>query len=661
MKIQIFFRNALILVIFGLFTGCSEYLDVVPDNVATLDHAFSNRNMAQRFLFTCYWYMPDIPHWRLNPAFFADELMWNVDEGYADSDCALFSAGSQNTSNPYMNFWDGTRNGKNLFIALRDCNIFLENIHQPIDMTEYERTQWIAEAKALKAYYHFYLLQMYGPIPIIKENLPVNSSTDEVRVFRDPVDDVVDYIVQLIDEALPDLMPNSEFTREMDAGRITQPIAASIKAKALVLGASPLFNGNPDYVSFKDSRGIQLVSSDFDATKWTRAAEAVKDAIDICHDAGHEFYYYTPTRQTSAMSPETKLKVSLRVPITEKFNSEIIWPALNTTSEMDRNGSANFGIFTSSYSPSEIGPTLNVAEEFYTRNGLPIDEDPEWINWVGDNFNMRYLPLVASTAAGTGIDGVTSLSEDHKYYIVSTNLPADATAKLHFYREPRFYAWVGFDRCIWELNETGFRDPGQPIKARAGEDQGMMSGSRHQTCGYFTKKHTNIETIKNAGGSSGITQIRYTFPIIRLSDLYLLYAEALNESKAAPDNEVYQWIDVVRERAGLPTVQDAYANAIPSARNKPKTKSGMRDIIKRERLIELSFEFWRYWDLVRWKDAAEYMSKPIRGWNYKGMSVESYYTVNNYLNRDFETKDYLWPIRLENIQVNSNLVQNPGW
>lgn len=68
-------------------------------------------------------------------------------------------------------------------------------------MDRMERLRWSSEVKYLKAYYHYYLLRMYGSIPIIRENLPVSSSPEAVRVYRDPFDDVVAYIVELLDEA----------------------------------------------------------------------------------------------------------------------------------------------------------------------------------------------------------------------------------------------------------------------------------------------------------------------------------------------------------------------------------------------------------------------------------------------------------------------------
>ena len=140
-----------------------------------------------------------------------------------------------------------------------------------------------------------------------------------------------------------------------------------------------------------------------------------------------------------------------------------------------------------------------------------------------------------------------------------------------------------------------------------------------------------------------------------------MYAEALNEIKNAPDAEVYEWVDKIRERAGLKGVVESWAQH-SNVPNKPQTKEGMREIIKRERLIELAFEGQRFFDLRRWKDAGTYLNEPIQGWDYTGQNVRDYYVVRTYFDdRNYTYKDYLWPIRLSSLIRNSNLVQNPGW
>ena len=157
-----------------------------------------------------------------------------------------------------------------------------------------------------------------------------------------------------------------------------------------------------------------------------------------------------------------------------------------------------------------------------------------------------------------------------------------------------------------------------------------------------------------------MTTTRYTYPIMRLADLYLMYAEVLNESLDAPSPEVYHYVDLIRERAGLKGVIESwrdYSN-IP---NKPLNKSGMREIIRQERMIELCFESKRFWDIRRWKLAYISYNRPERGWNANGNSLETYYTITTYNQYEFTTKQYLWPIREAELRKNINLVQNPHW
>src|SRR3546814_16835390 len=79
-----------------------------------------------------------------------------------------------------------------------------------------------------------------------------------------------------------------------------------------------------------------------------------------------------------------------------------------------------------------------------------------------------------------------------------------------------------------------------------------------------------------------------------------------------------------RARAGLTTVEDAWTNHSRQP-SKYLNKEGLRDIIHRERLIELIFEGHRYWDLRRWKKATEELNKPITGWSLLQEEPETYY------------------------------------
>ena len=87
----------------------------------------------------------------------------------------------------------------------------------------------------------------------------------------------------------------------------------------------------------------------------------------------------------------------------------------------------------------------------------------------------------------------------------------------------------------------------------------------------------------------------------------------------------------------------------------------MREIIHRERLIEICFEGVRFYDLRRWKKAMTEFNKPIIGWDIDQEDAPSYYRQKVLYNPSFSQRDYLWPISEAELLVNKNIKQNPGW
>lgn len=622
--------------------SCSDYLYVVPDDIPTMDHAFSNRTTTEKFLFTCYSYLPDPANPFAVPGLMSSRECWMLpSEGsswywvYNNADGANLNAwhiarGLQNTNRPQLNFWDGDYGGNNLFIALRDCNIFLENVDKASGIEPAEKKRWIAEVNFLKAYYHFFLLRMYGPIPIIDDNIPVYASPDEVRVFREPVDDVVEYIVTLLDTIAGDLPPYIINETE-ELGRVTKPVALALKAKTLALAASPIFNGNPYYSGFTDSRGIALFpQGEPNVGKWERAAEAIREAIECAVTEGRRDLYIF--NESLLVTPVIQTELSIRGAVTERWNREIIWGTVKDDSWMQRLSTVRHVSNTNLTYSCALAPTLDVAELFYTDNGLPINEDYEYASL----YQNRYKTQVATSA-------------DSSYIRKGFE-----TAGLHFKREPRFYASLTFDGC-WFFGNS---DINSPIEMKAGTTGGRNASERYSITGYFPKKMVNRKSVFS---SSGFTNYIYSFPFIRLADLYLLYAEALNEIKNTPDDEVFQWIDSIRIRAGLKGVRDTWEASCSMHPEYITNKDRMREIIHRERLIELVFENEPYWDILRWKEAETRWNRPIRGWNIYGSTTGDFYDVRAVGSSSFGLKDYLAPIKQSSIDINPNLRQNPGW
>lgn len=624
-----------ILVVFitlQVVVGCS-FLDVVPDNVATIENAFTLRSAAKKYLYTCYSYLPN--HGSLgNSVSFVGLEMWPL--GYYPSNNSRFVMGQQNVSGPLLNFWEGMNGGSDLWQGIRDCNIFLENIQNVPDMQQSERDQWAAEVTFLKAYYHFFLMQLYGPIPLMKENLPIDAGISQVRIRREPIDVGVDYIVELLDEAEV-YLPNNPLQQidRIEYGRITKMMALALKAKVLVTAASPLFNGNSDYADYIDSELGQLFNQTYSLEKWQRAVVAVKEAIDNAESIGMELYYFKPGL-TLNLSDTTVYELSIR----EAFASaeahvggEVIWP--NTNGYALQSNLTPRSWDPSSYPGTVIGgygPTLQIVEMFYTDKGLPIDQDLTW------DYTRRYE--------------IREGDQQNRQHVKE----GYQTVRLHFHREPRFYANIGFDGGIWYGQGKYDEGDNWHLEIRGGRFTGPTLTDYHSPTGYYPKKPINYTNIMD-GSSYRVTS--YLFPIFRLTDLYLLYAEALNELNG-PDPEIFKYLNAIRTRAGIPTVQESW-DLYSNQPGKYNAKEGLREIIRQERRIELNNEGQIYYDLLRWKVADQLMGRPVMGWDKQGVTAEEFYQPTVIYQRQFRKRDYFMPIREYELLRNENLLQSPGW
>ncbi|MDR1153973.1 MAG: RagB/SusD family nutrient uptake outer membrane protein [Bacteroidales bacterium] len=633
-------------------TACGEWLDVVPDGVATLDMAFNSRAQALKYLSGCYSFMPKNGG-ADDPATLGGDDLWTVSIDHLTNRFSAagldISEGRQRADNPILGRWGG------LYQALRVCNTFLENAPRVPDLQAREREQWIAEATVLKAYYHFCLVQMYGPVPLIRENLPVDADVFAVKVEREPVDECFRYIVELLDEACDgDMLPSVVFDPASDLGRITKPIALALKAKVLVTAASPLFNNNNDQATLANRDGTKLFTTGLDAAakaaKWDSAVTACREAIALCHDAGIMLYEFqnASTRYTDTIVRD----VTLRNAFNLKWNSELIWANTQMIATPGRSGMIAVNIpklnsewFDSGDMCKFFGAPIKIATMFYTANGVPLEEDKT--RNIGDIYNLR-----------------TAQAAD-KLYIRQGRTTVD----LHFDREPRFYAWLGFDGAVWfGAGRYNDKDPSslRYLAFKVGETDGT-EGQGNWT-GYIPKKIIPYEAQLN--GINSISSPSYAWPVMRLSDLYLLYAEAINEAEGpnGPNSaEMFRYIDRVRTRAGLQEVKvswDTYTN-----RPKYDNQDGMRQIIQQERMIELSFEGQRFWDIRRWKTASDVLKSPLMGWNMLVSTIDGtedevnrmMYQPQLLLEQKFGIRDYFWPIRSSDIDVNPNLVQNIGW
>jgi hypothetical protein len=155
------------------------------------------------------------------------------------------------------------------------------------------------------------------------------------------------------------------------------------------------------------------------------------------------------------------------------------------------------------------------------------------------------------------------------------------------------------------------------------------------------------------------------YPIMRYAEVLLTYAEALYELNGSiSDTELNASINLLRKRAGLPNLSNNFVQI---------NGLNMQKELRRERRVELAMEGFRYWDLVRWKTAEIELPKAILGSFFfkteigfatskPNLTPDNYILLQSSANRRFNPgKDYLWPLPVNEIALNPQLKQNPGW
>ena len=218
------------------------------------------------------------------------------------------------------------------------------------------------------------------------------------------------------------------------------------------------------------------------------------------------------------------------------------------------------------------------------------------------------------------------------------------------------YTWMQDGKYYWD-NEN----PGARITWRG--DAADIAGSRGRAniatgSGYAPQKFATERRLQDL-------EEGYDYPVIRYAEVLLNYAEAVFEKNGTiSDADLDKSLNLVRNRIN---------KKMPKLSNNLIQTNGlaMRTEIRRERTLELFLEGFRRDDLIRWKTAEIEMPKPIEGIVWTGTAYETRWAgiknqvINgNYRlegNRQWSEKHYLLPIPSQQIQLNPNLVQNPGW
>lgn len=635
-----------------LSTSC-DYLDIAPTEISSEEEIFSDVKTAELALGRIYWSLY-WDHGDLRRDGFLSDLGACTDELYdhweTPASRLLYNSGAWGPTNNPLGEW------KFMYNFIRRATVFINNI----DKVELKATQvayytervkqYKEEARFLRAYYFFDLFRQYGAVPLTKELVDI-SNVGNTLLPRNSVSEIVDFICSEADIAAG-VLPDSYSIQ--DLGRITKGACLALKARTLLYAASPLFNGNTMYAQQINNDGKVLFPQEYDKELWKRAAEAAEAVMNWAANAGINLEQPNPSNHVDSYS---------KLFYNNTHSKEIILPGLlGTDMAIDYSCASNAGDYGGT---GKFSILQEMVDAYETKDGyLPFVMDEDGCVVYDENGAPRINPESGYSETGFWSGEL----HDGKVMRYAENI-----SNMYKDRDPRFYASVLFQGTYWKsdfvdrplffpywLNHSDDNFEGNP----------KLIGKNNET-GYAIRKWMDPNVnLKMAW------RISHHYPLFRLAEQYLNCAEAWNEYLEQPDKRVYDAINAVRSRVGMPSLPIT---------EEDKTKVGMRKRIRNERRVELFFENHRFYDVRRWKIAHKTDGTYVTGMNTlptveelqeaalqqgldlnkpeesKQVGLSVYYKRTKRMKRIFEDKHYLFPIPQVEIDKNKNLVQNYGW
>ena len=647
-------KKILTIIIFGMLMGCQDYLDIQPTDMKTEEMVWTNRSQSEAFLYNLYAPI-HTPTMNYGYGFsgISDEIdyTWNVYPSYN------INLGNWNPQTNFQNRWG------NYYKAIRGTFMLENNIDRNPELSEELKVQYKAEAKFLRGYYYWLLIQQYGPVPLITEERALSEDWDLPRA---PYDEIVDYIVTMMDEAKQDLPERWQSISQQWIGKPDKLICNAIKAEVLTTAASPQWNGNPAYSTFQNIDGTSLVSTQNDQSKWARAAEANRAVIEMASSVGVKLYRNNENGDGGTFNPFKSIRG-----VYFSWNPEIVWgkSGYNPT---------GFEIHASP-GPNNLGgaaPTQRVVDAFFMENGKWIDDpgsgyvETGFATEGGDNFKPDDLDVTADR-----VEIINSIINGVSW----GHWPGDWN--MYANRSARFYASILYNkRIIPQLPTDAVK---RNYYSSAGQADGYgraefyLGGMSRQSGAYTFYPRTGYLVLKRVDFKSNMRDRIHSTTnrpqiLVRYAKVLLDYVESLNEVDPTHPDIADYW-NKIRDRAGIPDIFDVY----PEIRG---DKDLQREHILRERQVELAFDlsFDRYFTMKRrllagsiegegnqrkYGDGGTFWGMNINAGDASTNSFEttSFYERTAFEERVFQDKMYLFPIPQSEIDRDPNLVQNPGW
>ena len=513
--------------------------------------------------------------------------------------------------------------------GIRRAWIFINNVDRVPDMTDEEKKVRKGEARMIIALQMHEMLRHFGGVPILDDYAtPENEMTADYS--RKTVRQCVDFIVNMCDQAAKELPWT---VADADNGRMTAAGALALKARVLQLAARPLFNASTPYLqaqeptaankaSVKEDPGLMTWLGSYTQENWQAVADACEDFFKKNTENGDAYRMVMPQTNDAG-----GYRQAFSTCYADRESPEIIIhtgraiPTYSNTYHRFYFGLTDQGQAGRGYGGGCV--TLNFVDMFTAADGTPSD----YRKWLSDH----------------GHDGTVY------------NNPFTG-------KDPRLYETVliAGDRYRTRCAETWID----------GLEHGSSANPKCAT-GFIIRKFLwdyNDEFLNKATNSA----------YIRLPELYLMYAEALNE--LGRSEEALSWLNKTRTRVGLPEMTLPNAAKLHSGQALPdypecslQGDKYLREEILDERAREFCFEEVRWFDIAFWK-REDLMRKLLYGIQItrKSGSFEEGNLVLTYSDPSkmdqgriwqdkFSPKWFLSAFPSDEINKGYGLVQNPGW
>ena len=538
----------------------------------------------------------------------ADDLCYfnNYNNSESRPDRYNHSAGTATIYDTWSKLYEGIKNANRYIEAVEKTEIDPGKLSVDIGL-------YIAEARFLRAYYHFLLAQAWGDVPL-RVKATTSPNPNDVQMAAPPQEQVLKWCADEIEATIPDLYEPIDNT----PSRVSQTVAQGILARVYLFMAGE---------SVKQIDGLDKKEMYRRAAYW--ANEVIASHKHDLNESYEEVFINMIRDQYDTQFHESMWEAEFlgdRTSATDWTNGRIgdligLRSQSRTTNYSEWACNYSYGYYNGSYTLWQLyWENDRTADE--TASATVIDKRLTW-NLPGYNYRgMNNQKISYKNKAGETVT---------RYLQQTQSMFKTPWVYNNNFAMPDI---EGLDQTI----EDAF-DPADLVY-----DPTVMCAVRN--AGKWRR-----ETVYEKQMSAKSLYTTINFPILRYADVLLMYAEAINEYAEAPDDQAKEAIREIRKRAGVKTDESLLGDY-----------RSFRDLVRNERGRELAFEGLRKWDLIRWGTFVEKMhnagtNQPTEN-KYRNVSYTNYASAN-YAN--VTARHIYLPIPTKELAVNHALRQNPLW